>query len=243
MFRGLLQIKIIQKNKVIYYIHGGGFTGSCSKERISFISYLVNKFGYNVYSIDYRLAPEFKFPNQLNDCLEGYQFLLKTFDSKNIVLIGESAGGSLVITLSMMLRDKNIPLPKSVYANSPVTQFIEYTASYKRNSLKKDFIVVEGIIDNLMGIYCDKKDIYNPYISPLYGDLRNLPLINLTASYDECLYDDAVMMSDKLKEAKNEGKLITYKGLCHAFIISPQMKKVVKYTYPDLESFLKNNLN
>jgi acetyl esterase/lipase len=47
--------------KIIYYIHGGGFTGACTKERMRFVSKMVNELGYNVFSIDYRLAPEFLF--------------------------------------------------------------------------------------------------------------------------------------------------------------------------------------
>ena len=47
-----------QNDKVVYYIHGGGFVNSCTKSRMRFVSYLVKNFHYNVFSIDYRLFPE-----------------------------------------------------------------------------------------------------------------------------------------------------------------------------------------
>ena len=230
------------QDKIIYYIHGGGFVNSCTRDRMSFISYVVNNFNYNIFSIDYRLAPEFMFPCAIDDCLEGYLKLLEDYKNENIVFIGESAGGSLVLSLALMLKDKGLAFPKAIYANSPATQLIEYTDSYRKFSLKRDFIVTEGIIENMEGFYHNKEDGKNPYVSPLYGDLKDLPPICLTVSNCECLLDDSLMMYEKLKEANNDVTLKTYDDLCHAFIISPQMKEVVKKAYPDLEAFLINNL-
>ena len=64
------------QDKVIYYIHGGGFIGACTKARMPFVSVLAKRFGYNVFSLDYRLAPEYPHPCQLDDCLDGYMWLL-----------------------------------------------------------------------------------------------------------------------------------------------------------------------
>ena len=230
------------EDKIIYYIHGGGFVGACTKDRMPFVSTLARRFGYNVFSLDYRLAPEWKQPCQLLDCLDGYLWLLERYAPENIVLIGESAGGNLVLCLSMLLRDRGLPLPKAVYSNSPVTQFTEYTDSFRRCSLKTDFIVTESILENTTGIYFEAADAYDPYVSPLFGELTGLPPILLTASECECLLDDAVHMYEQLKAAGNETRLITYPKLCHAFIISPQMKKVVRDAYPDLEQWLNDSL-
>lgn len=230
------------QDKVIYYIHGGGFIGACTKARMPFVSVLAKRFGYNVFSLDYRLAPEYPHPCQLDDCLDGYMWLLDRFASENIVLIGESAGGTLVLTLSLLLRDRQLPLPKAIYANSPATQLAEYTNSYRKFSLKEDFIVTEGIIENMYGVYIRQEEAKEPYVSPLYGDLHGLPPITLTASECECLLDDSKMLYDKLLAAQNEAQLLTYPGLCHAFIISPQMKRVVRDAYPDLDTWLRKHL-
>lgn len=229
-------------DKIVYYIHGGGFVGACTRDRMAFVAELVRTFGYNVFSIDYRLAPEFMYPCGLDDCLDGYQWLLERFAPEDTVLIGESAGGNFVLVLSLVLRDRGLPLPKAVYSNSPVTQMLEEKESFRRFSLKEDFIVVEGILQNTAGIYMRPEEAGDPYISPLFADLHGLPPVYLTASECECLLDDAVAMAEKLKEAGNDVRLMTYPGLCHAFIISPQMKKVVRLAYPDLGEFLHKYL-
>ncbi len=231
------------KEKIIYYIHGGGFVGSCTRERMPFVAELVKNFGYNVFSLDYRLAPEYPYPCGLNDCYEGYRELLESYQAKDIVLIGESAGGNLVLALLLLLRLRGKPMPRAVYANSPVTQMLKEGESFKRCSLKTDFIIVEGILENTTDIYMTREQAKEPFVSPLLAeDLTGLPPIMITSSEDECLYDDGKAMGEALKKAGNEGSFKSYPGLCHAFIISPQMKRVVKLAYPDLRVFLEKYL-
>lgn len=230
------------KDKVICYIHGGGFIGACTKARMPFVSALVKRFGYDVFSIDYRLAPEYRHPCQLEDCLDGYLRLLERYKPENIVLIGESAGGTLVLTLSLLLRDRSLPLPKAVLVNSPATQLAEYTDSYRKFSLKEDFIVTEGILENMLGVYIREDEAKDPYVSPLYGDLHDLPPVTLSVSECECLLDDSKMLYEKLLASGNGAKLLTYPKLCHAFLISPQMKRIVRDAYPDLKNWLSKYL-
>jgi epsilon-lactone hydrolase len=229
-------------DKIIYYIHGGGFTGACTKERMGFVGAMVKKLGFNVFSIDYRLAPEFKQPCALEDCLDGYRYLLSTYASKEIVYVGESAGGSLALSLALLVRDQGLASPKAIYANSPATQLVEITDSYRRFSLKKDFIVTASIIPNMAGVYYEGDEAKNPYVSPLYANLHDLPPITLTASECECLLDDAIMMYGTLKVAGNDSHLFTYPGLDHAFIMLPEKRVNVKRAYPDFVNFLKTNL-
>jgi monoterpene epsilon-lactone hydrolase len=231
------------QGKIIYYIHGGGFTGASTKERMRFIRRIVKTIHFNVFSIDYRLAPEFPQPNALLDCVDGYTHLLKSFKSQNIVVIGESAGGNLALVLAMYLRDHNLPLPKAIYANSAPTQFSEITENYHRFSLRTDFVVTTTIISNISDIYFKKEEAKDPYVSPLYGDLKNLPPITLSVSQSECLLDDSIMFYGRLKAEGNEATLLTYPGLWHAFIMSPQKKSIVKEAYPDFEKFLKTYLS
>lgn len=230
------------KDKIIYYIHGGGFSSGCTKGAMDYLPYFVNNFGYNIYSVDYRLAPEFMQPCALYDCLEGYTWLLGKFDPDNIVVMGESAGGNLSLCLAILLRDRGLPLPKAVYANSAPTQFVYYADSYHRYSLKEDFIVPLGIIDNIRDMYFLKEDEKDPYVSPLYADLKGLPPIYLAAGEYESLADDSKMFYEKLIEAGNDAKLSLYPNLDHAFIVTPYVKRVVKKAYPDLHAYLKTNL-
>lgn len=95
-----------------------------------------------------------------------------SYAPEDIFLIGESAGGTLSLCLPVLLRDRGIPLPRAVYLNSPAAQMADYMESYYRYSLKEDFIVTLGILENLRGICFEEKDAKSPYVSPLCADLR-----------------------------------------------------------------------
>ena len=238
----LIRINENPEDKIIYYIHGGGFTGACTKDRMEFVSCLVKEFHYNVFSIDYRLAPEFMYPSQLNDCVDGYQWLVSRYSSENIVFIGESAGANLVTVLGIYLKDNGYDLPAAIYANSIASQLDRYTESYERCSLKTDFIVVKGIVENMTDIYFKDGQQKEPYLAPLYSETSGLPPVWLTVSTSECLCDDSRMLYQRMKELGNEVVLKEYDGLCHAFIISPHMKNVRKKSYGDLKDFLTEYL-
>ena len=64
------------EGKIIYYIHGGGFVNGSTRQGMRFISYAVKHFGYDIYSVDYRMAPNYKCLDTVSDCEEGYRFLL-----------------------------------------------------------------------------------------------------------------------------------------------------------------------
>ena len=71
---------------------------------------------------DYKLAPEPPFPARLEDCVTAYKCLLENgYKSQNIVVGGESAGGTLTLSLLLALKEQSISLPKAAFASSPVT--------------------------------------------------------------------------------------------------------------------------
>lgn len=92
------------EDKVLMYIHGGGFVGGSPAARRAFTGYTAKKLGYNVYSIDYRLAPEYAFPFGAEDCLKAYKMLVEKYGARNICLIGESAGGNLVLSVALQAK-------------------------------------------------------------------------------------------------------------------------------------------
>jgi acetyl esterase/lipase len=100
--------------KLILYVHGGGYvSGSCTDHR-RFVSRFAKITGITNLIYEYRLAPEYPFPAALDDSLEIYEWLLLSgFEPKNIVIAGESAGGGLTLAILLALKERNIPQPKA----------------------------------------------------------------------------------------------------------------------------------
>ena len=225
------------EDKVIYYIHGGGFVNGSTRQGFRFVSYAVNNFGYNMYSVDYRLTPNYTCKETIKDCEDGYRYLLEHYSPDNIILMGESAGGNLVLALPQRLKDVGLPLPGGIVSCSPVVQFMHYPYSYYECSCKTDCGIIFGIND-IVETYRGELPKDSPYISPLCGDLSNYPPVYLDASDVESLRDEARMMFVRLKEEGCDVEYHELKDFFHAMLTAPQFGFVRKEEYPLIISFL-----
>ncbi len=226
------------KDKIVYYIHGGGFVNGCTRQLFPFISYFVKHFGYDIYSVDYRLTPQYTFMDTIQDCEDGYKVLLETYDPKDIILMGESAGGNLVLALPHKLRDDGLPFPGGIIASSPVVQFLHYAYSYYENSCKTDYGIIFGI-NQVTDYYAKDLPLNHPYLSPLCGDLSGYPSVYLDASNRESLRDEARMMYVLLKEKGTDVEYHELRDFGHAQLTDVKHGFVKREEHPLVKAFIK----
>ena len=227
---------------IIFYIHGGGFTTGSARERRSITQYLVSKYGYDCISINYRLAPENKWPAALDDCVCAYEKVLEGCDSKELVLMGESAGGSLVLSLGLKIKEKGLHMPKAIVAFSPSTDLYEDLPSHKGN-IRTDYMLKDAISRGLhLALFDhdpDESELKDPLLSPYYGDYEGLPPIFLAASDSETLLDDSIVLYNKLFNQGHNVKLSVGHDLIHAypmFPFLPETKDCLKEVFSFLGS-------
>jgi acetyl esterase/lipase len=116
-----------RNNRIMLYIHGGAyFFGSVDTHRYMLQRH-ARKLKGRVFAPDYRLAPQFPFPCGLQDCMAAYLWLLKSYDPREILLAGDSAGGGMALSLLVMMRDQGIPLPAGAILISP---WVDLTHSF-----------------------------------------------------------------------------------------------------------------
>lgn len=209
------------KDRIVLYIHGGAFCVGTIDTRIAFTTLIANKKGYNVVAVDYPLAPENPYPAGLNACFEVYKELLKTYKSENIILMGESAGGNLVLTLLLKIKDNGLGIPRLAFSFSPCVQFDKELESYSKNAPTECMVknLNEEVLDNyLEGNEAMLKD---PYVAPIYGDFTGLCPTYLFASKAEVLHDDSILMHEKLKQDGVKTDLFLRKEMIHAWVVIP----------------------
>lgn len=113
--------------RVMLYVHGGAYYfGSVDEHRYQMQRH-ARKLKARVLAPEYRLAPQFPFPCGLQDCLATYLHLLTTQDPTTIILAGDSAGGGMVLSLLVIMRDRGIPLPAGAILISP---WVDLTHSF-----------------------------------------------------------------------------------------------------------------
>ncbi|MBO6040240.1 MAG: alpha/beta hydrolase fold domain-containing protein [Oscillospiraceae bacterium] len=213
-------------DRIVLYIHGGGFVTGSSAARGGFTSYVAHTLGLNVVSVDYRLAPEHPFPAGPHDCLAAYEALLAQYPSDRIVFLGESAGGNLVLSLLLQAKEKGLPLPAAVFSLSPTVQYDRELPSYRNNEATD--CILTNFIDEARDVYlCSRDDavLKDPVAAPLYGDYTGCPPIILWVSNSEILLDDSLLLYEKLQEQGVTVKLYRRPGMMHTWLIVPQLSE------------------
>jgi epsilon-lactone hydrolase len=206
------------EDKAILYFHGGGFRiGSVSSHR-DLIARIALASGCRVLAINYRLAPEHRFPAALDDAIAAYRWMLDCgLTSANIAFAGDSAGGNLVLAAMLALRERRLPLPVSAVLMSPWTDLAATGASYISRA-EADPIHQRAMILALAKNYLGGQgDPYDPLVSPLYADLGGLPPLLIQVGDRETVLDDSVMFADMARAAGIDVNLEVWDGMIHVF--------------------------
>ena len=138
------------------------------------------------------------------------------FKHDHIIIAGDSAGGNLTLTTLLKLRDQGIDLPAGAICISPATDLTLADNSFFKNAETDPTMADLGVFWWLVA-YISGENPRNPYISPLFADLKGLPPILLQASSCEILYSDATRFVEKAKKAGTNAILQTWDDMTHVF--------------------------
>jgi epsilon-lactone hydrolase len=206
------------EDKAILFFHGGGFRiGSVASHR-DLIAQIALASGCRVLAINYRLAPEHRFPAALDDAIAAYGWLLdRGLKPGNIAFAGDSAGGNLALAAMLALRERSLPLPVAAVLMSPWTDLAATGASYVSRA-EADPIhqrpMILALAKNYLGGQGNPRD---PLVSPLYADLAGLPPLLIQVGDRETVLDDAVMFADLARAAGVDVHLEVWDGMIHVF--------------------------
>ena len=201
----------------ILYLHGGGYISGTPSLYRDFIWRIAAATRSRVLCLQYRLAPEHPFPAALDDAVNAYRWLLTVgADPRRTAVMGDSAGGGLMLGSLLRLRDEGAQLPAAAVALSPWTDLALTGASLQRNAAADPMIKAdEG--PGLVGHYLAGVDPRMPYASPLYGDPTGLPPTLFQVGSDECLLDNSVRMAERMRAAGCAAELEAWPRMPHVW--------------------------
>jgi acetyl esterase len=206
---------------VIVYFHGGGWVIADRKVYDGGARGLAKSANAVVVSVDYRQAPEHKFPAPWEDALASYKWALANAasikgDPKQLALAGESAGGNLALATAIASRDAGLQAPKHVLAVYPITQSNTNTASYLENAIAMPLnrAMMQWFFDKTIRSEADLKD---PRIQLIDANLKGLPPVTLINARIDPLRSDGEKMEEALKKAGVSVERRDYEGVTHEF--------------------------
>jgi acetyl esterase/lipase len=205
---------------VIFYIHGGGFVSCSTATQRPLAAALARLTASRVFSLEYRLAPEHRYPAALDDAYAAYEWLLahEGVDARAVSVAGESAGGGLTLGCLLRVRDAGLALPACAVCFSPWTDLAGTGASVRANDGRCAMFRTENIEEFAAAYLPAGASPRDPYASPAHaGDFRGLPPLLLQVGSTEILLDDARVVHDKIRAAGGASRLEIYEDLPHGW--------------------------
>jgi epsilon-lactone hydrolase len=206
-----------EDENVILYFHGGVYVIGYAAATVPLVGDLVRRTGTKAITLEYRLAPEHPYPAAVEDARAAYEGLLaQGVAPGQIALAGESAGGGLAVALLLALREAGVPLPSCAYLMSP---YVDLTLSGETLAAKREvdpLLTPEGLRARVPD-YVGEADASDPYISPIFGDLRELPPLLIQVGSHEVLLSDALRLAERAAIADVPVTLEVTPGVPHVF--------------------------
>ena len=235
--------KTTNKKSLLIYTHGGGYILGSASYLVKMPLQIANVSGIKILSIDYRLAPEYKFPAAVSDTLKVYQNILKKgYRPENIGWFGDSAGGGLALASFLAIKDKKIPLPGALALISPWADLTDAGDTFHTLAGNDPFLLAEPNMGRWAKAYAGKHDLKNPLISPVYGNYKGFPPMLIQAGTKEVLLSDAVRVTRKARNANVNVTLDIWEGMWHDFQSVANTPEAVQANR-EIGLFFKDNLN
>ncbi len=215
----------------LLYLHGGAFALGSRRSHRALTAALAREAGIAVLAIDYRLMPEHKRQAGIADCQQGYLWMLEhgpdgPSPARHTFVAGDSAGGNLSLMLIAWLRDNGLRQVDRAIAICPNTDATGTSPSLKTNAAT-DPMLGEGFVGRFVKLPPTLARLAvwattrlrpdNPLLSPVYGDLSNLPPTLVQASDAEMLLDDARRWYAKARRQGTDARLELYGGMLHVW--------------------------
>ena len=237
----------------VLYIHGGGFVMGGPKSHRTITSKFSEVSGCSVLAIDYRLMPESQHRDCVEDCRTAFRWILKNGPDgpgkiRQLFVGGDSAGGNLSLSLAAWIRDNGLHAPDALVVMSPLTDVTFQGASVRKNQ-QTDVMLkpVMGKLNKLPQfikswwvVWTYRVRPANPLVSPLLGDLSDLPPTLIQASEAEMLLDDARRYVAKAQAAGSPVELQTWPHMVHVWhIFSPELPEA-EDAFENIGEFLQS---
>ncbi|WP_176215123.1 alpha/beta hydrolase fold domain-containing protein [Cytobacillus gottheilii] len=208
--------------KVILYIHGGGYAAQPLSFQLKAVNHISKELDAKIVFPIYPKIPRYKYKDSISKMEQLYKDILSvSADSSKITIMGDSAGGGLALGLAYSLRDRQIDQPKDIILLSP---WLDVT-------LNNPEIQKYEHLDPMLAVYHLKKMGENwadglpytkdPYVSPIYGNPKGLGRITMFVGTHEIFYPDVMAFDKKLTDLKIDHTTIVGEKMNHVYPVFP----------------------
>ena len=207
-------------DKLVIYLHGGSYKYNFVTPHWLFITEIINQSGARVVAPDYPLAPKYNATHVFDLMLKVYKELINSVDPKNIIIMGDSAGGGMTLALAQLLKEKGLPQPGQLIMLSPCVDVTLSNPDIVEVDEDDPLLNIDSIIQ--AGIdYAGPLDRKNYLVSPIYGDLMGLAPMSCYVGTHDLLVADCRRLNCMATSLGIDFDYHEYEGLFHVGMLYP----------------------
>ncbi|MEW7279321.1 alpha/beta hydrolase [Aquimarina sp. 2201CG1-2-11] len=211
-------------NNLLIFIHGGAFISGPAQHHWDTAKEILKQTNHTIWICDYPKAPENKISviSQNIDLI--YDTALEKYQSKQITLLGDSVGGTLVTALTQRLIHKNIELPSKIILVSPVMDATMSNPEIDKIDPIDPMLSKTGVL-SAKKMCAENNELKNTMLSPLYGSFEKFPVTILFLAENDITYPDQQLAVQKLSKTQTTIKVIEGEKMPHIWPFLPVMKE------------------
>jgi len=208
---GEYELEEDERNRTVFHCHGGAFVSTPLDEYHFYAEIITRQTDCRVVMPDYRLAPEHPYPAALDDCFKAYCGLLDNgANPEDVILMGESCGGSLAIGLLLQLQDNNLPLPACFVS---LTGWFDLSVSGEPVNGRDPFLTPEWVRNRVREYLASQMNLDDPRVSPAFADLNGLPPMYLQIGQFDTVREGATLLAANALRSGVEVTMESWPGM------------------------------
>ncbi len=231
------------RDRVLIHVHGGGYVFAPGEAALPEALMMAGFGGYKVISIDYRMPPDAPYPAAMDDAMAVWKEVVKTTDPRKMAIFGTSTGGGMTLAMVLRARQEGLPLPAAIAPGTPWSDLADIGDTYRTNEWVDNILVTwNGWLGRAALLYANGRDLKDPQLSPIYGDMHGFPPTILTSGTRDLFLSNTVRVHRKLRRAGVVADLNVYEGMSHAqYQIDPKIPET-KEAFTDIARFFDTHL-
>ncbi|MDZ5783385.1 alpha/beta hydrolase [Marinococcus luteus] len=260
-----LELKVYNRSNntkpMLVYFHGGGFFERDERVMDNICKLLAEKAEAVVVAVEYRLAPEHKYAEGLNDCFDSVRYVCDNrdefgADTGRVGLVGDSVGANLALGVYHLSREKSwnicymsllAPLLDLSDVSGGTRKMEQYNPGADRELVRQELVTMRESLSFIQSLYVtDLEELDQPLVSPLRNkeNVTYPPMMIVTAEFD-FLRTQGEDFIRKLQKQESPVHYIEYKGMAHTFLKKlgyyPQAADAIRETAVHFREVLQNN--
>ena len=231
------------QNRVVIHMHGGCYVLNPREAGLPEAVMLAGFGGFKVIAVEYRMPPEAYFPAALDDGMTVWKATLKNTDPGRVAIFGTSAGGALVLEMALKAKQDGVPMPGAIASGTPMSDVTKAGDTFYTNEMIDNVLVSrDGFCDAGTKVYAAGRDLKDPLLSPVYGDMAGFPPTILTSGTRDLLLSNTVRVHRKLRQAGVEAILQVYEGQSHAHYLRDDTAPETKEVFAEIAAFFDKHM-